>query len=127
MTEEEQNLEISYFLDADDNGLNLSEGRITLRDLLSAVHRAQTQDNRWIAKLIGKRPVSVDEVMWEAPVVTISALRKDHAWLGHHILVKDRLRVLTNIGLLDSRISHNRIYYRVTLLGKAFVNYNEKN
>jgi len=136
MTDEElENLELSQTLDSEENAIVVKGNRVTLREVLTAVHTAQQVDDRWITKrFVDKYPVVTDDVIWELPTILHASIEEGGGgkWLGYVVIVKESLRTLCSRGLVYVKIkfSHEAgkylYYYGVTSKGKAFVNYNEK-
>lgn len=138
-TETQLNEGISQILDSEKTCISTQRGILSLRDVLTAVFRAQETDTRWFSKILGKRQRDPRTIILHLPkgVGEYINLSEGGHYLGFYNQVLESLELLTVLGL----ISANRYLklegeegkeewipdatFGITSAGKAFVNYSE--
>jgi hypothetical protein len=133
-TEDQLNQDISSILDSPKTSIRTKAGSVSLRDILTAVHRAQQRDTRWLSKIFGKKSVDQDTVLQflSEEIQNHVNLLEDGHYTGFYTQVSACLEMLSLLGLVKESLADSEWFsddlqteYAVTSYGKAFVNYYE--
>lgn len=137
MNEAEFNQGITQILDSDKTSIPTQQGSLRLRDILTAVYKAQEPFNGFWYKLFGKAKVSAESIILHLPdkISQYINMAEGGRYLGFYSQIKEALELMVHIGVLDaSRVLelsekedgfNEQPLYGVSSLGRAFVDYGE--